>query len=195
MFIVGITGSIGSGKTTIAQIIKKFGFVVFDIDNWVKQNYYNQSFLQVLNRCFEGIVKDKFVDKRALRNIIFNDDIKRKKLEDLIHPFLEQKIKKAIRKNAKFDGMFFIDAPLLFENGWDKYCNAIIVADASLNERRKRVVIRDNVSCDDFDKINKIQIDNEIKKILADVVIDTEKNKNLLNADIAVIIKMLGNLK
>ena len=56
MILVGITGSIGCGKTTLAKIVKKLGYAVFDIDSWVRRIYYNKDFLLKLNKCFPGSV-------------------------------------------------------------------------------------------------------------------------------------------
>lgn len=193
MKLVGITGSIGCGKTTIARIINKLGYSVFDVDGWVRRIYFDKKFLQVLEFNFPGTVENGVANKRTLRNIVFSDHKKLKLLESLIHPFLKENLKKTIRINAKRDDLFFLDVALLFEMKWDKYCDFILVADVDYEIQKQRVMDRDNVSAEDFDKINNVQIKNSDKIALADIVVNTDKNKNLLKAELIEIINGLEN--
>ena len=191
MKLVAITGSIGCGKTTIAKIVKGLGYTVFDVDGWVRRIYFNKSFLNVLEDKFPGTVRNGVADKRALRNIVFSDRSKLRVLEGMIHPFLKDYLKKVIRRNGRCDDLFFIDVALLFEMGWDKYCDLILVADVDYEIQKQRVMDRDKVSAEDFDKINNVQMKNEDKKVLADVVVNTDKPRNLLKAELINIIKGL----
>ena len=191
MKLIAITGSIGCGKTTIAKIINKLGYTVFDVDGWVRRLYFDKKFLAVLEKIFPGSVNDGVANKRYLRNIVFSDHKKLRLLESMIHPFLKDYLKKVIRINAKKDDLFFIDVALLFEMGWDKYCDLIILADVDYEIQKKRVMLRDNVTAEDFDKINNVQMKNEDKKLLSDVVVDTDKPHNLLRAEIISVIKGL----
>ena len=191
MKLVGITGSIGCGKTTIAKIINNLGYTVFDVDGWVRRIYFDKVFLQVLDNKFPGVVKNGTADKRALRNIVFSDNNRLKVLEGLIHPFLEENVKKIIRKNAYYDDLFFLDVALLFEMKWDKFCDFILVADVDYEIQKQRVMLRDKVSAEDFDKINNVQMKNSEKIKMADIVIDTNKSRNLLKAELINVIKGL----
>lgn len=109
-------------------------------------------------------------------------------LEALVHPFLKQMFKKLKKRNAGYDDLFFIDVALLFEMGWDKFCDYVIVADVAYELQKQRVMKRDNISSEDFEKINKVQMSNEAKKQLADAVINTDKPLNLLKASLLCII-------
>ena len=191
MKLVAITGSIGCGKTTIAKIVKGLGYTVFDVDGWVRRIYFNKSFLNVLEDKFPGTVRNGVADKRALRNIVFSDRSKLRVLEGMIHPFLKDYPKKVIRRNGRCDDLFFIDVALLFYILWDKYCDLILVADVDYEIQKQRVMDRDKVSAEDFDKINNVQMKNEDKKVLADVVVNTDKSRNLLKAELINIIKGL----
>lgn len=191
MKLIGITGSIGCGKTTLAKIVNRLGYTVFDVDGWVRRIYFNKDFLQVLERHFPGTVRDGAANKRALRNLVFSDNRKLKLLESLIHPFLKEQLKKSIRLNARHDDLFFLDVALLFEMKWDKYCDFIIVADVDYEIQKQRVMKRDNVSAEDFDKINNVQIKNSDKIALADMVVNTDKPRNLLRAELIEIIRGL----
>ncbi len=193
MKLVAITGSIGCGKTTLAKIIRDLGYTVFDIDGWVRRLYFQKDFIKVIENYFPDVVINHHVNKRALRNIVFADNKKLKILESLIHPFLKDNLKKVIRRNSKTDDLFFIDVALLFEQGWDKYCDFIMVAHVDYETQKMRVMNRDKVSAEDFDKINNIQLDNEKKILLSDIVIETDKSLNLLKVELINIIQSLEN--
>ncbi len=194
MKLVGITGSIGCGKTTLAKIVKDLGYSVFDIDSWVRKIYHNKDFLDKLNNLFFNSVVNGVADKRFLRKIVFSDKNKLEQLENLIYPFLNKKIRKTITKYAKKNCICFLDAALLFEKGWNKYCDVIILADVDYEIQKQRVMERDNISAEDFDKINNIQIKNSDKKLLCDIVIDTNKKINLLKVELIELIENIGIL-
>ena len=111
-----------------------------------------------------------------------------KELEGLIHPFLRQYLKKVIHRQARGDGLFFLDVALLFEMGWDIYCDCIIVANVDYETQKMRVMKRDGITGEDFDKINDIQMSNRDKIALADVVIDTGRPQNQVFTDLISII-------
>ena len=188
MKLIGITGSIGCGKTTLASIIKNMGYAVFDVDSWVRTIYQNKVFLIQLQKLFPKSIQNSKADKKYLRKIVFSDQEKLHQLESLIYPFLNQKIRHLITKKAKDCDLCFLDAARLFEKGWDKYCDFVILADVDYHIQKKRVMLRDGISEDDFDKINNIQLKNSDKKVLSDVVIDTDKTLNLLKVELIQII-------
>lgn len=191
MILAAITGSIGCGKTTLAELAGGLGYTVFDVDGWVRRLYFDKSFLKTLEAHFPETVHDGEADKKALRRLVFANNSQLKLLESLIHPFLKYNLKRIIRRNAFCDDIFFLDVALLFEMGWDKYCDLIIVADVDYEIQKQRVMQRDKVSADDFERINQVQMKNKDKKKLADVVIDTNKGKNLLRVELINIIQGL----
>ena len=191
MKLVAITGSIGWGETTKAKIVGKLGYTVFDVDGWVRRLYFKKDFIKVIQEHFPAVAENGQVNKRALRNIVFSDNRQLKVLEGLIHPFLRETLKDVIRKNACRNDIFFIDVALLFEMGWDKYCDFILVADVDYEIQKQRVMNRDKVTAEDFDKINNVQLSNSYKINLADVVVNTDKPKNLLKVEMINIIQGL----
>lgn len=189
MQIVAITGSIGCGKTTIAGIIRKLGYVVYDVDKWCRQLYYDDNFLQLIKRHYPETWQNGVFNKRKLRTMVFDDRNKLKKLEELTHPFLKQKFLSVINKAARCgEEVMFVDVALLFEMGWEKYCTKIIVADAPYVVQKQRVMVRDNISAVDFDKINSVQMSNDERIALSDYAVNTDTSINILKAELAVII-------
>ena len=192
MILVGITGSIGCGKTTIANILREKGELVLDIDKWVKFLYYKKDFLDNIRLIFPETFVSGVFNKRCLRNIVFNDNKKLKMLENIIHPYLENRIKKIIKKNTGKKFVIFIDVALLFEMGWDKYCDYIILADVEKEIQKIRVMKRDNISQEDFEKIDSIQMSQEEKRKKVDFILNTNVNKKALRVKI---INMLEDIK
>ncbi len=191
MKLIAITGSIGCGKTTIAKELKKLGFTVFDVDGWVRRLYYKSDFIKTIVKNFPDTEDNGVFDKRKLRNLVFDDNKKLKKLESLIHPFLNNQLKEIIRRNVCCDDLFFLDVALLYEMGWDKYCDLVMVADVDVEIQKRRVMKRDNVSAEHFEKINNVQMSQAEKKALADVVIETDVPLNLLKAQLLDVIRGL----
>lgn len=192
MKIIAITGSIGCGKTFLANIIRSLGYVVYDADKWVKYLYYRPAFLNVIKQSFPKVFdNDGSFNKRKLRNLVFNNTNELKRLEKIVHPFLKKKLLNIIHKNAEKDCVLFFDAALLIEMKWNIYCQAVILADVDKNIQKQRVMARDNVSAEDFEKIVSVQMDNEQKKKFADVVINTDKSEALLKVELINIIEEL----
>ena len=190
MIFTAITGSIGCGKTTISDILRKQGFLVYDIDKWVKYIYYNNDFLEIIKKYFPETFTNNVFNKRVLRDIVFSNPEKLKILEGLIHPFLRNKVRKIIRKN-KNEGLVFVDIALLFEMEWDKYFDFIILADVDKNIQKERVMKRDNISAEDFEKIDKIQMSMEDKREMVDFIINTGVDRNKLNKSVLEVVEVL----
>ena len=179
MVVVGITGSIGCGKTYLANIIKKLGFSVYNPDRWVRDLYKKNEFLNIIKQNFPTTFENGVFNKRNLRNLVFNNNNQLQKLERLIHPFLKKKIKKIINKFSRNTNVIFFDAALLFEKNWDIYCDYIIVADIDEKVQKQRVMKRDNISEADFYKIIKVQISQAEKRAYADFIINTGEPENI----------------
>ena len=174
MRIIGITGSIGCGKTYLANIIKSLGYSIYNPDFWVRDLYKRSSFLKVIKLNFPSVFDaEGYFNKRKLRDLVFSDNKQLKKLEGIIHPFLKRKLKNIIKKFAEKEEFLFLDVALLLENKWDKYCDFIIVADVEKEIQIKRVMERDNVKREDVEKIIAVQSDNMTKYAAADYIINT----------------------
>ncbi len=191
MIFTAITGSIGCGKTTISDILRRFGYLVYDADKWVKHLYYRKDFLKIIRAEFPQVFDGVFFNKRKLRTFVFDNPERLKKLEMLIHPFLTKKLRKIIRKNNNV-GIVFFDVALLYELGWDKFFDYVVLADVDYETQRLRVMARDKISAEDFDKINKLQMSRDEKILRSDFIIDTGVDINKLRKSV---VNLLGELK
>lgn len=184
MKIIGITGSIGCGKTYLANMIRDLGYGVYNPDKWVRGLYKNWQFLEVIKQNFPMTFENGVFNKRSLRNLVFSDKNQLQKLEKIVHPFLKKKIQSIIHKFSRKSDVIFFDAALLFEKNWDIYCDYVIVADVDEETQKQRVMKRDGISEDDFYRIIKVQIPQSEKRERADIVIDTGLAENINRAQI-----------
>lgn len=193
MILTAITGSIGCGKTTLANILREQGYLVYDIDKWVKYLYFDKRFLSIIQKFFPETFENNVFNKRKLRTIVFDNPMKLKELENLIHPFLGKKLRHIIR-TSKNNGIVFVDVALLYEMNWNKYFNYVILADVDEKIQKERVIKRDNISEEDFYKINKLQMPMAEKRKKVDFIINTGVNINELRRELFYVIERIdGN--
>lgn len=192
MKIIGITGAIGCGKTTVADMVRNLGYEIFDADLEVKKIYENKNFLMNLRGAFPRIFdKDGRPDKRQLRSLVFHNQKELLKLEDIIEPFLSDVFLQKMNDAARRQGWLFIDAALLVEKGWDKYCDKVICVSADLETQKKRVMERDGISEEEFYDIYHLQMENGKKCALADEVLDTQCSPAELETRVKILLKKL----
>lgn len=153
---VAITGGIGSGKTTVAKIINEQGYKVISCDEVYEELLCDRAFTDKLLNCFgtEIFYKGK-VDKKKLAEIVFSDNDKLVKLNGLTHPAIMAEVMKRTENTA----LSFCEVPLLFENGFEKFFDEIIVVMRNERERVKSVVKRDSISEKDVYKRINAQLD------------------------------------
>ncbi|MDB9870937.1 dephospho-CoA kinase [Alphaproteobacteria bacterium] len=183
MVIIGITGSIGMGKTTIAKILSFCKIPIFDADEEVKKILDNN--LSIINKiksnwpeCVYLQNNKEIIDKKKLGKIIFNNTKEKEKIEKIIHPIINKKrnIFLQEKKKEKFR-LVGLDIPLLYETKTNKICNYILLASASELTQKNRVLNRDGMTIDKFNKINKNQLSDCFKRKQKPIIITTEFGK------------------
>lgn len=165
--VVGLTGGIACGKSTVAKMIKE-KYPLIDSDLIVKDLYNSQILIEEIKKNFD-CVKDNIIDKKKLAEIIFNDEEKRLLLNSIIHPMVLDEILKRIKE---YKGLVFIDVPLLFESGYDQYCDYTICVYLDNDTAIKRLMTRNNYSYDEAKSRVYSQMDINKKKKLSTFVID-----------------------
>jgi len=173
MFIVGLTGSIGMGKSTASGMLKGMGFPVFDADESVSALFNSDAVIQIIRKKFPSAVRDgRTVDKKELREIVFMNHERLDLLESILHPYVKQD-RAAFIQQKKLEGhaIIFLDIPLLFEVKADKEVDATLVITAPRFIQKRRVLARCNITKEYWNFIEKRQIPDRIKRQKADFVV------------------------
>ena len=182
MIVIGLTGGIASGKTTIMNFLKKKKFAVHDSDSVVKKIYSKPEpkFLSYLKKTnLKNFIKGNKIDKKTIREEIFTNTEKRKLLEKYLHAKVKKSRDIFLKKNRqKKTQIVFLDIPLLFENKLEKICNYTILFYASLKIRKQRAIRRRGMQKRILVKIIKSQLSDKIKKKKADYIINTSASKD-----------------
>ena len=180
MYIIGLTGSIGMGKTTAANAFRHFGVPVYDADAAVHQlTGPGGKAVAAVDEAFPGVVKNNAVDRQLLGPKVFDDKAALKKLEDILHPLVRQIQLEFLRQAAKrHEKLAVLDVPLLFEVGSDQLCDAIAVVTAPAYLQRIRVLSRPGMTEERLAQVLASQMPDAEKRKLADFLILTSLGKN-----------------
>ncbi len=179
MKVIGITGSLGMGKSTIARMLKMLSFPVFDADHEVKKLLFMESsIIDRVSSAFPGVVEEGRVRRGVLADIIYNDPEAPETLEQILHPEVRKACYAFIHDQRKAHSLLiFLDIPLLFEKGFDGICDSVWVAWCDPSIRQQRVMKRSGLSRERIEKISQNQLSDAKKKARADQVIDTSSTK------------------
>jgi dephospho-CoA kinase len=172
MILIGITGIVGSGKTTVSDMLRKKGIEVIDLDKIAKEVAEREDVRNDIKETFGGqyITEDNIAVER-IRELVFKDKEKLKQLEGIIHPKVRKEMYDRIRKSEeKGNKALVIDAPLLYETGLYKKVDKIVVVSTSAVKTKERLKIR-GMEEDDIDKRTAIQVPLKEKEAMADLVI------------------------
>jgi dephospho-CoA kinase len=185
--IIGITGSIGSGKTTAANLFRKYGFRIINVDKFYA-NIYRE------NKSLKNKIKKEFgtTSRNKLKKIVFNDYKKLKKLNQITHPIIINEIKKSIKnikKNKKTE--IIIDAPLLLETKTKNLVDKVIVVKCNEKTQISRVLKKKKYTGKEIKNIIKSQMPLNKKLKYADFVVENNGNINNLEKQIKDIVKKL----
>ena len=161
MVVIGITGSIGMGKTTVSNMLKILKIPVFDSDKKVKEileknQKVRKKIAEIWPDTISGNNNQGKIDKIALSNKIFKSNSAKVKLESIIHPIVKKERTLFLKK---FNGCRIVglDVPLLYETGTDKKCHYVFLVNTTKNIQKKRVLMRPNMTEEKFELINDSQ--------------------------------------
>jgi dephospho-CoA kinase len=173
VIILGLTGSIGMGKSTVAGLFAAEGVPVFEADAAVHALYKGAA-VPLIEDAFPGTTRDGMVDRQVLSKAVLNDPAAIKRLEAIVHPLVRQAETDFVAAAREAGApVVVLDIPLLFETGGSDRCDATVVVSAPEEIQRERVLTRPGMTPEKFAAIIARQMPDSEKRARADVVIET----------------------
>ena len=197
MRVIGLTGSIGMGKSTTAAMFREARLPVYDADAEVHAAYdIGGSAVEPVGAAFPGVVKAGRVDREALRNAVLGNPEALKRLNGIVHPLLgASRVRFFDAAKAAGTDLVVLDIPLLFETGGERNVEAVIVVTAPADVQRTRVLAREGMTPERLDAILAQQVPDAEKRARADYVVDTGKGLDHARVQVAEIITALRAAK
>ncbi len=194
MFILGLTGSLGMGKSTTAKFFAEEGVPVHDADAAVHRLYAGEA-APLIEAAFPGTTADGKVDRDRLARRVLGDEAAIRKLERIVHPLVRQDgdrfLAQAEREGAQ---VAVLDIPLLFETGGEKRCDAVVVVSAPPDMQRVRAFERPGMSEEKFRAILANQMPDAEKRARADFVVDSGHGFEHARAQVRDILKQVAKM-
>lgn len=194
MIVLGLTGSIGMGKSTTAKLFAEAGVPVYDADATVHKIYEGEA-APLIEAAFPGTTADGKVDRQKLSARVVHNADAMKQLETVVHPLLrsyhQRFLEDAERSNAP---VAVVDVPLLYETGGEKRVDAVVVVTTSPEIQRARILARPNMDAAKLDAILARQLPDAEKRKRADFVVDTSHGLDPVRASIRDILAVAATL-
>jgi dephospho-CoA kinase len=194
MLLLGLTGSIGMGKSTTASLFEEAGVPVYDADATVHRIYEGEA-VPAIEAAFPGTTVDGKVDRQRLSARVLNDGEAMRRLEGIVHPMLRAH-QEAFLARAEQSGaaVAVLDIPLLFETGGESRVDAIAVVTTSPEAQRQRILARPLMTPDKLDAILARQLPDAEKRRRADFVVDTSHGLEPVRRQIRDILDRLATM-
>jgi dephospho-CoA kinase len=188
MLVLGLTGSIGMGKTTTARFFADEGVPVLDADAVVHQLYDGEA-VAAIEKAFPGTSRDGRIDRDELSRRVVGNPAALKQLEAIVHP-LVRAAQARFLADAKQSGapVAVLDVPLLFETGGDRRVDAVIVVSAPAEVQRARTLDRAGMTAEKFEALLQKQMPDDEKRRRADFVVDTSQSFDSARAQVRAIL-------
>ena len=194
MLVLGLTGSIGMGKSTTAKLFEEAGVPVYDADASVHKLYEGEA-VPFIEAAFPGTTAGGKGDRARLSERVVHDPAAMKKLEQIVHPMLSAGRQKFFA-DAERSGVpvVVVDVPLLFETGGEKRVDAVVVVTTSPELQRERVLARGTMDAAKLDSIIARQMPDAEKRRRADFVVDTSHGLDPVRAQIGDILAVVAKM-
>lgn len=187
--VVGLTGCMGAGKSTAVKMIRQMVVPVFDSDDAVHRLMRENRDMIALfaRRCPQSVVRNE-IDRGVLSVLIDENKLDVRELESMIYPFLESELRRFFARH-RFEPVVVLDVPLLFEAGWDGFCDKIVVVTAPADVLKKRVFERAGMTEEKYAALTSRQMSDEQKREKADYVVETRYGTEPVREKLAEILE------
>jgi dephospho-CoA kinase len=194
MFILGLTGSLGMGKSTTARFFAEEGVPVHDADAVVHRLYDGEA-AAAIEAAFPGTTASGKVDRDKLAARVLGDSAALKRLEAIVHPLVQEAEQRLLAEaEARGEKVAVLDIPLLFETGGEKRVDAVVVVSAPPDVQRSRALERPGMTVDKLDAILAKQTPDDEKRRRADFVVDTSRGFEAARADVRAILDAVATM-
>lgn len=194
MFILGLTGSIGMGKTTTAKLFAEEGVPVHDSDAAVHRLYEGEA-VAAIEAAFPGATANGKVDRQKLGAMVVNDAGALKRLEGIVHPLVRQSETRFLElARAAGEKIVVLDIPLLYETGAEKRVDAVVVVTAPPETQRRRVLERPGMTPDKLEALLAKQMPDSEKRARADFIVDSGGGLEVAREQVQDILQKIAKL-
>lgn len=191
MIVLGLTGSIGMGKTTAGAMFADRGIPVISADEIVHALYSGQA-APLIEAAFPGTVENDVVDRAQLSKAVMNDEAAFRKLEAIVHPLVERERQRFVESHRQADQQLVVlDIPLLFESNGEDQVDKVVVVSCDVDEQKARVLQRPGMTEEKFAAILSRQMPDEQKRQRAHFIVDTTGSLDETRAQVDAIIDTL----
>ena len=194
MFILGLTGSLGMGKSTTARFFTEAGVPVHDADAVVHKLYEGEA-AAVIEAAFPGTAAGGKIDRNKLAARVLDDAAALKQLEAIVHPLVQRAEERLLAEaKARGETIAVLDIPLLFETGGDRRVDAVVVVSAPPEVQRARVLERPGMTIEKLEAILAKQMPDADKRARADFVVDTSQGFEAARAQVRAILDAVATM-
>jgi dephospho-CoA kinase len=194
MIVIGLTGSVGMGKSATALMFAEAGVPVHDADAAVHRLYEGDA-VPAIEAAFPGVTGGGKVDREKLGLRVLTDQTGLKRLEAIVHPLVLREEERFLAEaKTRCARCAVLDIPLLFETGADRRVDVVVVVSAPYEEQRRRVLARPGMTEERFSAFLAKQIPDEEKRRRADFVVDTSQGFDSARAQVRAILQILNKI-
>jgi dephospho-CoA kinase len=194
MFILGLTGSLGMGKSTTARFFAEEGVPVHDADAAVHRLYDGDA-AAAIETAFPGTTAGGKVDRDKLAARVLGDSAALKRLEAIVHPLVQEAERRLLAEaESRGEKVAVLDIPLLFETGGEERVDAVVVVSAPPDVQRSRALERPGMTVDKLDAILAKQMPDDEKRRRADFVVDTSRGFEAARADVRAVLDAVATM-
>ena len=192
---IGLTGSIGMGKSTTAQLFRDEGIAVFDSDAIVHELYQGAA-VEPIAHSFPQVLENGVINRAKLADIVLKNPQALKQVEEIVHPLVWSERDKFFKANQETGANLVVyDIPLLFEKGVDSSVDVIVVVSATSETQKARVLARTGMTVEKFEALKSKQMSDLEKRARADFIIDTSLGLESARQQVHEILEKLNQFR